>query len=60
MLWGFATVYQASVLNGVAFDPFAFEQVGLAAAKVDVSRCEVCDALAATQMIVVADACKAG
>ena len=55
MLCGFATVYQAPVLNGVSFDPFGFEQDCLATSEADVSRCEIGDTFVVTQMIVVTD-----
>ena len=32
---------QSSLLDGVAFDPFAFEEDGLASAEVDVGRGQV-------------------
>jgi hypothetical protein len=32
---------QSSLFDGVAFDPFAFQQDGLASAEVDVGRCQV-------------------
>jgi hypothetical protein len=48
-------VYQASVLHSLSFDPFSFHQDGLAAPEVDVSRCQIGDALVVTKMVVVAD-----
>ena len=44
---------QASVLDGVSFDPFSFKQNSLASAEVDVSRGEVGDALVISKVIVV-------
>jgi hypothetical protein len=55
MLCGKAAMMQASGLDGVAFDPFSFQQDGLATPEVDVSRGEVGDALVVSQMIVVSD-----
>src|SRR6266403_3440368 len=55
MLCGLATVYQASVLDGLSFDPFSFQQDGLAAPEVDVSRGEIGDGLVVSQVIVVGD-----
>ena len=48
-------MYQASVLDGLSFDPFSFQQDGLAAPKVDVGRCEVGDGLVVSQVVVVGD-----
>jgi hypothetical protein len=45
MLCGVAAVLQASGFDSVAFDPFSFQQDGLAAPEVDVSRCEIADVL---------------
>lgn len=45
MLCGLAAVLQASGFDGVAFDPFSFQQDGLAVPEVDVGRGEVTDAL---------------
>src|SRR6266481_6107829 len=55
MLGGLAAVYQASVLYGLLFDPFSFQQDGLAAPKVDVGRGEVGDGLVVSQVVVVGD-----
>ena len=38
MLCGVGVVLQASVLDGLSFDPFSFKQDGLAASEVDVGR----------------------
>ena len=46
---------QASVLDGLSFDPFSFKQDGLAASEVDVGRGEIGDALVVSQVIVVGD-----
>src|SRR6267378_48356 len=55
MLCGLAPVHQASVLDGLSFDPFSFQQDGLAAPEVDVSRGEIGDGLVVSQVIVVGD-----
>jgi hypothetical protein len=55
MLGGLAAVYQASVLDGLPFDPFSFQQDGLAAPEVDVGRGEVGDGLVVSQVVVVGD-----
>ena len=55
MLCGDAAVVQASVLDGLSFDPFSFQQDGLAAPEVDVSRRQVGDTLVVSQMVVVGD-----
>jgi hypothetical protein len=39
------TVQQAAIGDGLSFDPFSFDQNGLAAAEVDVGRRQVADAL---------------
>jgi hypothetical protein len=46
---------QALDFDGVAFDPFYFQQDGLTAPEVDVSRCQVADALVVAEMVVVGD-----
>ena len=49
-------MYQASVLDGLSFDPFSeFQQDGLAAPEVDVGRGEVGDGLVISQVVVVGD-----
>src|SRR5437588_5414127 len=55
MLCGLAAVKQASVLDGLSFDPFSFKQDGLASAEVDIGRGEVGDTLVVSQTIVVGD-----
>ena len=55
MLCGDAAVVQASVLDGLSFDPFSFQKDGLAAPEVDVSRRQIGDALVVSQMVVVGD-----
>ena len=46
---------QSSLFDGVAFDPFAFQQEGMASAEVDVGRCEVMQAFVIAAVIVVID-----
>src|SRR5262249_2930352 len=53
MLCGLAAVKQASVLDGLSFDPFSFKQDGLASAEVDIGRGEISDTLVVSEMIVV-------
>ena len=55
MLCGFTAVMQASGFECLVFDPFSFQQNGLASAEVDISGCEVGDAFVVTKMVVVAD-----
>ena len=55
MLCGDAAVVQASALDGLSFDPFSFQQDGLAASEVDVGRGEIGDALVVSQVVVVGD-----
>jgi hypothetical protein len=43
ILCGLAAVKQASVLDGLSFDPFSLKQDGLASAEVDIRRDEVSD-----------------
>ena len=54
-LGGFALVLQSSLLDGVSFDPFSFQQDGLAASEVDVGRRQVLQALVVAAVIVVID-----
>lgn len=55
MLCGLAAVLQASGFDGVAFDPFSFQQDGLTTPEVDISRRQVADALVVAEMVVVGD-----
>ena len=55
MLCGLAAVLQASGFDGVAFDPFSFQQDGLTAPEVDVGRGQVTDALVVSEMVVIGD-----
>jgi hypothetical protein len=52
MLGGDLAVVQASVLDGVSFDPFSFQEDGLATSEVDVGRRQIGDALVVSQMVV--------
>lgn len=52
-LSGFGLVVQATLSDGISFDPFAFNQDGLAAPEVDVSRDEIVVALVVSVVIVV-------
>ena len=46
---------QAALFDGVSFDPFAFDEDGLATSEVDVGRGEVVEALVVSAMIVMLD-----
>ena len=46
---------QAALFERLSFDPFSFQQDGLAASEVNVGRCEVAEAFVISQVIVVAD-----
>ena len=46
---------QAALFDRVSFDPFAFEQDGLAASEVDVGRGEIVEALVVSAVIVMLD-----
>ena len=46
---------QASLLDGLSFDPFSLQEDGLAAAEVDVGRREVVDALVIAAVVIVVD-----
>ena len=48
----FGLVVQAALSDGLSFDPFAFEQDGLAAPEVDVGRGEIVEALVVSPVIV--------
>ena len=54
-LSGQSGVHQASVLNGLSFDPFSFQQNGVAASEVDIGRCQIADGLVVTLVVVVID-----
>ena len=51
----FGVMVQAALSDGVSFDPFTFEQDGLAAPEVDVGRGEIVEALVVSAMIVMFD-----
>ena len=44
---------QTTICDGLAFDPFAFEEDGLGPPEVDVSRSEIAEALVIASMVVV-------
>ena len=55
MLSGDCTVVQASGLDGLSFNPFSFQEDGLAAPEVDVGRFQIADGLVVTLMVVMID-----
>jgi hypothetical protein len=55
MLCGLLSMQQAAICNCLSFDPFYFDQNGLASPEVDVGGRQVADALMIAQMIVVGD-----
>jgi hypothetical protein len=55
MLCGMTAMMQASGIDGVAFDPFSFQQDGLASREVDVGRREIGDALVVSPVDLVGD-----
>jgi hypothetical protein len=55
MLCGLPAMQQASVSDGLSFDPFPFDGDGLAASEVDVGGRQVAQALVIAQVIVVGD-----
>ena len=55
MLRGLFVVKQPTVLDGLAFDPFSFQQDGLTAPEVNVGRGEIVDALVTAPVVVVRD-----
>ena len=44
---------QTAIGDGLAFDPFAFEEDGLGPSEVDVCRSEIVEALVVSRMVVV-------
>jgi hypothetical protein len=54
-LCGTQLMLQTTIGDGLAFDPFAFEEDGLGPAEVDVSRSEIAEALVIAGMVVVLD-----
>jgi hypothetical protein len=55
MLCGLPTVQQAAIGDCLSFDPFSFDQNGLAAPEVNVGWRQIVDALVIAQVIVVSD-----
>jgi hypothetical protein len=55
MLCGLPTVQQAAIGDCLSFDPFSFNQNGLAPSEVDVGWRQIADALVIAQVIVVND-----
>lgn len=55
MLCRLTLVVQAAVLDGLQFDASPFGQDGFATTKIDVSRCQVADALVVAVVVVVID-----
>ncbi len=55
MLSGFAAVYQSSDLDGLSFNPFSFQQDGVATAEVDIGRGQIGDGLVVAVVVVVID-----
>jgi hypothetical protein len=53
MLCGLPSVQQAAIGNCLSFDPFPFDQNGLAPPEVDVGGCQVADALMISQVTVI-------
>ena len=51
MLCGLVAAKQAAVLDGFAFDPFSFQQDGLAAPEVDIGRGKIVDALVVAPVV---------
>jgi hypothetical protein len=55
MLCNLPTVQQAAVGDGLSFDPFSFDQNGLATSEIDVGGRQIADAFVIAQVIVVSD-----
>jgi hypothetical protein len=55
MLCGCPLVQKAAISNCLPFDPFPFDQYGLASPEVDVGGRQVADSLMISQMIVIGD-----
>jgi hypothetical protein len=55
MLSSLPLVQQAAIGNCLSFDPFSFDQNGLAPAEVDVGGRRVADALMRAQVIIIGD-----
>src|ERR1700748_3315365 len=52
MLCGVSLMLQASVLDGVSFDPFSLHEDGLTASEIDIGGGEIADAFVIAQMII--------
>ena len=48
---------QAAVLDCLFLDPFPFSENGFVAAKVDIGRCDVVEALVVSLVVVIVDEC---
>ena len=48
-------MHQASVLDGLSFDPFSFQQDGVASAEVNIGRCQAANGLMVTPVVVMID-----
>ena len=55
MLCGLPTVQQGAICNCLSFDPFPFDQNGLAPPEIDVGGRQIADALVIAQVIVASD-----
>jgi hypothetical protein len=55
MLCSLPTVQQAAICNCLSFDPFPFDQNGLAPPEIDVGGGQIADALVIAQVILVSD-----
>jgi hypothetical protein len=55
ILCGFLLLRQAAIGDCLSFDPFSFDENGLAPAEVDVGGRQVADALMISQVIVIGD-----
>ena len=55
MILSGSAMLQTAIGDGLALDPFAFEEDGLSAPEVDVSRSEIAEALVIAGMVVVLD-----
>jgi hypothetical protein len=51
MLGSLRSVKQASIYDGFAFAPFSFQQDGLPASQISISRDQIVDALVIAQML---------
>ena len=60
MLGGLPVVQQAAIGKWLAFDPFPFDENGLASLEVDVGGRQIADALMIAQVIVIGDGVNGG